>query len=53
MNVAESWRYVYRAVDQNGQIIDVFMSKKRDRWGYVRTPLDLLPASSISAGRPK
>jgi transposase-like protein len=23
-----SWRYVYRAVDQYGQVIDVFLSKK-------------------------
>jgi IS6 family transposase len=25
-----TWRYVYRAVDQNGQVIDVYVSKKRD-----------------------
>jgi len=25
-----SWRYVYRAVDQYGQVIDVFVSKRRD-----------------------
>jgi transposase-like protein len=25
-----SWRYVYRAVDQFGLVIDVFLSKKRD-----------------------
>ena len=24
------WRYVYRAVDQHGQIIDVFVSRHRD-----------------------
>ena len=24
------WRYVYRAVDQHGQVIDVFVSKRRD-----------------------
>ena len=30
MKVAGVWRYVYRAVDQNGQVIDVFVSKKRD-----------------------
>jgi transposase-like protein len=24
------WRYVYRAVDQRGQVIDVFVSKRRD-----------------------
>ena len=28
--VARTWRYVYRAVDQNGQVIDVYVSKKRD-----------------------
>jgi IS6 family transposase len=25
-----SWRYVYRAVDEYGQVIDVFVSKRRD-----------------------
>jgi IS6 family transposase len=30
VKVAGSWRYVYRAVDQNGQVIDVYVSKKRD-----------------------
>ena len=30
VKVSGSWRYVYRAVDQNGQVIDVFVSKKRD-----------------------
>jgi transposase-like protein len=24
------WRYVYRAIDQHGQVIDVLMSKRRD-----------------------
>ena len=24
------WRYVYRAVDQHGQVIDVFVSRRRD-----------------------
>jgi transposase-like protein len=28
--VAGTWRYVYRAVDQYGQIIDVYVSPKRD-----------------------
>jgi transposase, IS6 family len=27
---AGSWRSVYRAVDQSGEVIDVFSSKKRD-----------------------
>jgi IS6 family transposase len=30
VKVSGSWRYVYRAVDQHGQVIDVFVSKKRD-----------------------
>ena len=30
VKVAGTWRYVYRAVDQYGQVIDVFVSKKRD-----------------------
>ena len=31
VKVSGSWRYVYRAVDEEGQVIDVFVSKKRDR----------------------
>jgi transposase, IS6 family len=30
VKVAGRWRYVYRAVDQHGQIIDVYVSPKRD-----------------------
>jgi transposase-like protein len=30
VKVPGTWRYVYRAVDQNGQVIDVFLSKRRD-----------------------
>jgi transposase, IS6 family len=30
VKVAGKWRYVYRAVDQHGQVIDVFVSPKRD-----------------------
>jgi IS6 family transposase len=30
VKVAGSWRYVYRAVDQHGHIIDVFVSPRRD-----------------------
>ena len=30
VKVAGKWRYVYRAVDQHGQIIDVYVSAKRD-----------------------
>jgi transposase-like protein len=30
VKVAGRWRYVYRAIDQFGQVIDVFVSPKRD-----------------------
>ena len=30
IKVAGVWRYVYRAVDQHGQVIDVYVSKRRD-----------------------
>ena len=31
MKVAGTWRYLYRAVDQFGQLIDVLLSRKRDK----------------------
>jgi transposase-like protein len=30
VRVAGRWRYVYRAVDQSGQVVDVFVSPRRD-----------------------
>ena len=30
VKVADRWRYVYRAIDQFGQVIDVFVSPQRD-----------------------
>jgi transposase-like protein len=30
VKVAGRWRYVYRAVDQSGQVVDVFVSPRRD-----------------------
>lgn len=36
MKVAGTWRYVYRAVDQDGQAIDVYVSKKRDTTAATR-----------------
>lgn len=30
VKVSAVWRYVYRAVDQHGQVIDVFVSSRRD-----------------------
>ena len=36
VKVAGVWRYVYRAVDQHGQVLDVFVSKKRDTVAATR-----------------
>jgi transposase-like protein len=30
VKVAGRWRYVYRAIDQFGQVIDVFVAPRRD-----------------------
>ena len=30
MKVAGKWRYVYRAIDQHGHVIDLFVSPRRD-----------------------
>jgi transposase, IS6 family len=30
VKVAGVWRYVYRAVDEHGHVIDIYVSKKRD-----------------------
>jgi transposase, IS6 family len=36
VKVAGQWRYVYRAIDQRGQIIDVLVSSRRD---FVAAPV--------------
>ena len=36
VKVAGQWRYVYRAIDQFGQVIDVFVSPRRDTAGARR-----------------
>ena len=36
VKVAARWRYVYRAVDHYGQVIDVFVSPRRDTTGARR-----------------
>jgi len=45
VKVAGSWRYVYRAVDQHGQVIDVFASNKRDTAAATRFFLRAISAS--------
>ena len=34
VKVAGKWRYVYRAIDQFGQVIDVFVTPQRDAKGH-------------------
>jgi transposase-like protein len=36
VKVAGQWRYVYRAIDQFGQVIDVFVSPRRDAFAARR-----------------
>ena len=36
VRVAGQWRYVYRAIDQFGQVIDVFVSSRRDTMAAQR-----------------
>jgi transposase-like protein len=40
VKAAGQWRYIYRAIDQFGQVIDVFVSARRDvtaaRWFFER-----------------
>src|SRR4249920_2610336 len=36
VKVAGRWRYVYRAIDQFGQVIDVYVSARRDTWAARR-----------------
>ena len=36
VKVSGSWHYVYRAVDEQGQVIDLFVSKKRDTKAATR-----------------
>ncbi len=37
VKVSGSWRYVYRAVDEQGQVIGIFVSKKRDAKAATRS----------------
>jgi transposase-like protein len=36
VKVSGSWRYVFRAVDEDGQVIDVYLSKKRGTKAAIR-----------------
>ena len=57
------WRYVYRAVDQFGQVIDVYVAKRRDAGAARRlftgplattriTPVEVVTAVPAGAGNP-
>jgi transposase-like protein len=66
VKVAGRWRYVYRAIDQFGQVIDVLVSTRRDATAARRffehaigttnaTPMevvtDLAPVGTVASGR--
>ena len=51
------WRYVYRAVDQHGQVIDVLFSARRDavaarRFVIRATDLKASPSEVVTGGVP-
>ena len=48
VKVAGKWRYVYRAVDQHGQVIDVYVSPKRD----IAAAREFFNSSLIAHGEP-
>ena len=52
------WRYVYRAIDQHGQVIDVLLSPRRDaaaaRWFFARAlcTLKVIPTEVVTDAAP-
>ena len=48
VRVSGSWRYVCRAVDQHGQVIDVFLSRKR----YLKAATAFFANAIRSHGEP-
>jgi IS6 family transposase len=48
VKVAGKWRYVYRAVDQRGQVIDVFVSSRRN----IEAARKFFGAALIAHGEP-
>jgi transposase, IS6 family len=48
VKVSGVWSYVYRAVDQHGQVIDVYVSRRRDIGGSA----DVLHGCPVSSRRP-
>jgi transposase-like protein len=48
VKVAGQWRYVYRAIDQFGQVIDVFVSPRRDVWAARRFLQQAVGATKVT-----
>jgi transposase-like protein len=48
VKVAGQWRYVYRAVDQFGQVVDVFVSRQRDATAAHRFFQRAIGATKVS-----
>ena len=46
VKVADRWRYLYRAVDQFGQVIDVLVARKRDKTAARRFCAGALAAAT-------
>ena len=44
VNVAGEWAYLYRAVDQHGQVIDVLLSVRR---GPAEPPPNFQPGTGV------
>jgi transposase-like protein len=49
VRVAGRWRYVYRAIDQFGQVIDVFVSPRRDTGPLIGSSRE--PSARPGCGR--
>jgi transposase-like protein len=58
VKVNGTWRYVYRAVDQRGQVIDVLVSKRRDGdaarvfFRHALTTLKVRPSEVVTDAAP-
>jgi transposase, IS6 family len=52
VKVAGRWTYLYRAIDQYGQVIDVLLSDRRDRRHARRSANATLPHAAIITSRP-
>jgi transposase-like protein len=50
VKVGGSWRYLFRAIDQFGQVIDVFLSPRRDANAARRFFTQAIDRTRISPG---